>query len=331
MFVYCDGDRMQFDQIPTVPTADELLDRSLRRAAAAKREKRNKDRANEEFVRAIYSSVYDKLKDLVTKFPSFDQLSPFYYQMVDILFGIDRLKQSLGAISWAADQSRSLGSEYARSMRESKDTATLRKQATARISSIVHQVDKDLVFLNEARNIMRKFPDIRDEFTVVVAGYPNVGKSSFIRLISSAEPEVASYAFTTKQIIVGHRKIGHLGRERMQIVDTPGILDRPASERNDIEQQAMNAITNVADVILFILDASEACGYRIEDQQHLLEEIEAVADEVPVVVAVNKSDIRSLEGYFNMSTSGGEGVDELVAHLLTFRVSTAMSPPEHMQ
>jgi len=47
-----------------------------------------------------------------------------------------------------------------------------------------------------------------DEFTVVVAGYPNVGKSSFIRLVSTAEPEIAAYPFTTKGVIVGHRDLG---------------------------------------------------------------------------------------------------------------------------
>ncbi|HJK19258.1 MAG TPA: GTP-binding protein, partial [Methanocorpusculum sp.] len=43
---------MYFDNITTIPTADELLDRSFRRAAKKMREKNNKNRANEDFVRA---------------------------------------------------------------------------------------------------------------------------------------------------------------------------------------------------------------------------------------------------------------------------------------
>lgn len=306
---------MEFEKIPTIPTADELLDRSFRRAAVARREKSNKNRANEEFIRAISSSLYDKLQDTVKKFPSFDNLPPFYQEMVEILFGIDRVKKSLGAVMWASEQSRTIGISYARNMRGSSESTQLRRQAVARISSIVHQVDKDLHFLNDVRNVLRKLPDVRDEFTVVVAGYPNVGKSSFIRLISSAEPEVASYAFTTKQIVVGHR---YIGRERMQIVDTPGVLDRPANERNYIEHQALSAITNIADVILFILDASEACGYPLEDQVHLLEEIRRMID-VPVEVVVNKADMKPLEGYHNMSTTMGDGVDDVLEKLLTYR------------
>lgn len=313
---------MEFENIPTIPTADELLDRSFRRAAVARREKINKNRANEEFIRAISSSLYDKLQDTVKKFPSFDNLSPFYQEMVEILFGIDRVKKSLGALTWASEQSRTVATSYARNMRGSSETAQLRRQAVARISSIIHQVDKDLRFLNDVRNVLRKLPDVRDEFTVVVAGYPNVGKSSFIRLISSAEPEVASYAFTTKHIAVGHR---YIGRERMQIVDTPGVLDRPANERNYIEHQALSAITNIADVILFILDASEACGYPLEDQVHLLEEIRRMID-VPVEVVVNKADMKPLEGYRNMSTTMGDGVDDVLKKLLTYRESS----PRHL-
>lgn len=314
---------MIFEDIPTIPTADELMSRSLRRAAAARREKTNRDRANEEFVRAVSSSVYDRLEDLIRKFPSFDALPPFYREITDILFGVDRLKKSLGALGWAASQSRQIASIYARQMRGAVDTAALRRQATARVSSIVHQIDKDLKFLNEARNVLRKLPDISDEFTIVVAGYPNVGKSSFIRQVSSAEPQVAAYSFTTKEIFVGHHTVG---RERVQFVDTPGILDRPQEERNTIERQALTAIRNIASTVLFIIDASEECGYPIADQMRLMEEVRGMLPDIPFIPVVNKSDRKALEGYLNMSTATGEGVDTVLAMLLTLREASPSSP-----
>ncbi len=311
---------MEFETVPTVPTADELLDRSLRRAAAKKKLKTNVDRANEEFVRAASSAIHDKLKSVVSAFPSFERLPPFYREMADILVSLDRLKKSLGAVTWAADRVRAIGSGYARSMRRAADTDNLRRQAVARIASVVHQVDKDLVFLNEARNILRKLPHVsEDEFTVVVAGYPNVGKSSFIRLVSTAEPEIATYPFTTKGVIVGHRDLGR--GERIQFIDTPGVLDRPADERNPIERQAVSAIVNAADVVFFMLDASEHCGYLLDDQIALLDEIRGLVD-VPVVAVINKADIRRIEGYPAVSTLTGEGVEEVLGLLLRYREST---------
>lgn len=319
---------MEYEDIPTILTADEMLDRAFRRPALDKREKRNKKRGDEEFIRSISKSLSDKLNDTVRRFPTIENLPVFYQEMTDLLFGIDRMRRSLGALSWAANQVMVIGNDYAWKIRRSESSADIRKQATARIASVIHQIDDELHFLNEARNTLRKLPDIRDEFTIVVAGFPNVGKSSFIRQVSSADPEVAGYAFTTKQIVVGHCEIG---RERVQIVDTPGILDRPAHERNYIEHQALSAITNVADVILFIIDASEACGYAIDEQLNLLEEIRRVIADVPIEVVVNKSDLKSLDGYQNMSTATGEGIEEMVDILLTYRTSSPMSPSEHTE
>jgi len=321
---------VEFETIPTVPTADEVLDRSLRRAAAKKKQKINIDRANEEFVRAVASAIHDKLKSVVASFPSFERLPPFYQEVADILVSVDRLKKSLGAVTWAADQVRTIGSGYARSMRSAEETDRARRQAVARIASVVHQVEDDLLFLNEARNILRKLPHVNeDEFTVVVAGYPNVGKSSFIRLVSTAEPEIAAYPFTTKGVIVGHRDAGR--RERIQFIDTPGVLERPADERNPIERQAVSAIINTADVVLFILDASEHCGYTLDDQVRLLAEVRRLVD-VPVVAVANKADIRGIEGYPAMSTLTGEGVEAALDLLLIYRKDTTQTnlrePPQ---
>ena len=306
---------VELEKLPTVPTADEILDRSFRRAAKRMKEKINKDRANEEFVRSVTRAVHDRLVSIIQKFPQFDELPPFYRDMVEILVGTEQMKKALGAVGWAAWNTHLVGSGEARKVRSAEDTMVIRKRAVARIASIVHQIEKDLVFLNEARNILRELPAIEDEFTIVVAGYPNVGKSSFIRIVSSASPEIAAYPFTTKGVIVGHRQVG---RERVQFVDTPGILDRPPEERNPIERQALSALMNAADVVFFILDASETCGYSLESQERLLAEVRRMV-EVPVFVAVNKSDIAPHPGYPNLSTETGEGVEEVLEVLLKYK------------
>jgi nucleolar GTP-binding protein len=310
---------MEFEKMPTVPTADEILDRSFRRAAKKMKEKTNKERANQEFVRAVGAAIHDRLVYIIRGFPEFNDIPPFYREMADILYGIDRIRQSLGAVGWAAKHTKMVGNQLVLQSRKADDTLVVRKRAVARLASMVHQIDKDLHFLNEVRNTLRQLPHVEDTFTVVIAGYPNVGKSSFIRRVSSADPEVASYPFTTKGIIVGHRI---MGREKIQFVDTPGILDRPAEERNAIEKQALSAMMNVASVVLFILDPSEHCGYPMELQLNLLAEVKGMVKN-PVIVVANKSDLVAPEGYQTMSTADGTGVEEVLAAILTHKPEQA--------
>ncbi len=313
---------MEFERIPTVPTADEILDRSFRRASAKMKTKINKDRANVEFVKAVNRSIHDRLVAIIQSFPELESLPPFYREIVDVLYGTPRFRKALGAVGWAARWTRLHGPELSMKTRRAPDTVVARKQAVARLASVVHQIDSQLVFLNEVRNVLRTLPHVDEGFTVVVAGYPNVGKSSFIRLASSAAPEIATYPFTTRGIIVGHRDTN---QGRVQFIDTPGVLDRPPEERNRIERQALCALVNLAHAVLFILDASEECGYPLESQLTLLEEIRGLVC-VPVLAVVNKSDRRALEGYPNMSTASGEGVEQVVGSLL--RLRPAPKPPE---
>ena len=306
---------MELEKIPTVPTADEVMDRSLRRAASKMKEKKNKERADREFIMAIGASLHDRLVKIIRSFPEFETLPPLYRDLAEIIFGLEKIKMALGGVGWAAFNTRRISREMGREIRRSPDTRNVRKRAVARLSSIVHRVDKDLRFLNEVRNTLRVLPELRDEFTVVVAGYPNVGKSSFIRLVSTAEPQVASYPFTTKGIIVGHRKVGRSG---VQFVDTPGILDRPPGERSPIERQAVSALMHAAQAVLFILDPSEMCGYPVENQLALMEEVKGMIA-VPIMVAVNKADVKGMEGFPNMATLTGEGVDAVLEALLRLK------------
>jgi nucleolar GTP-binding protein len=100
------------------------------------------------------------------------------------------------------------------------------------------------------------------------------------------------------------------------VIDTPGLLDRPLEERNEIELQAISALKHVGKVILYIIDPSETCGYSLDTQMHLLEEIKNMFS-VPFLIVANKKDISVTEiGDMRMSTLSGEGVDLVLERLL---------------
>jgi GTP1/Obg family GTP-binding protein len=88
--------------------------------------------------------------------------------------------------------------------------------------------------------------------------------------VTRADVDVQPYAFTTKALFVGHMDHRFL---RWQVVDTPGILDRPLEERNTIEMQAITALAHLQCCVLYFLDISEQCGYPIDQQLTLFESI----------------------------------------------------------
>ena len=154
------------------------------------------------------------------------------------------------------------------------------------------------------KKTLREIPTLTDDPTVVVAGYPNVGKSSFVSKVSTVKPEIASYPFTTKRIYVGYLE---LDGKRVQIIDTPGLLDRPLHKRNEIERKAILCLKHVADCILFIIDPTN----NVESQKSLLNEIKENFD-VPIVVAYSKSDLHEKRDLPSFSSVTGEGLDEIL-------------------
>ncbi len=309
---------MIFEKIPTVPTADELLDKSFRRATRAKRGKQILDRkskveAEESMLLTAAHILSDNLLHIVRKFPSLDQAPPFYHDLADILVGVEEMKMNLASVQWAGTKINEMARKYVGVMRGSEDAKVVRKQAFGRISSIVNSIDGNLHFLNDARNKLRKLPAVDEGPAIVVAGYPNVGKSSFVARVSSARPEIAPYPFTTKGLAVGHFTRNNI---RYQVLDTPGLLDRPLEERNEIELQAISALKHVAKVMLYIIDPSETCGYTLEKQMHLLEEVKKEFN-IPIVIVANKADITpSTDADMSMSTLTGDGVDAVLEKLL---------------
>ncbi|KAJ1561449.1 Nucleolar GTP-binding protein 1, partial [Nowakowskiella sp. JEL0078] len=124
--------------------------------------------------------------------------------------------------------------------------------------------------------------------TLLICGYPNVGKSSFINKLTRADVEVQPYAFTTKSLYVGHMDYKHL---RWQVIDTPGILDHPLEQRNTIEMQSITALAHLRSAILYFMDLSEQCGYSVKDQIKLFHSIKPLFANKPTVIVFNKIDI----------------------------------------
>jgi nucleolar GTP-binding protein len=304
---------MIFEGLPTTPRSEELLDKAFSRASRAGRAKTGVE-AQHSMLQTSSNILSDNLHNVVQSWPDFDAVDPFYYELADAIVDVDRLREALSQVTWASQKTHSLGREYIGKLPKGNvdEARKVRKQGFARMGSVIEQVEDDLRYIGEARDALRDLPDIRpDEPAIVVAGYPNVGKSSFVNANTNAHNEIAQYPFTTRGV-----QLGHFEHERIryQLVDTPGLLDRPAEERNAIERQAVSAVAHLADAIVFFLDASETCGYPLDAQRELLRDVEAQFEDIPVLVVCNKSDLATdTEADYYVSVETGEGVDELLA------------------
>lgn len=309
-----------FDKLPHVLSADDLLDLAFRRTKKVNITDRNAHfRKKKEVIAktdSFVTTILDKMEAYVKEFPSIDNLHAFYQELIQIQINRDQLKKSLGAVDWARKVVFSIYTKQTKSLRKTRNLEFLQqkqKEIFGRVSSVIKQVNAELCFLKEAEQVMKLFPHILDIPTVVIAGYPNVGKSSLLRCLSKARPQVAQYPFTTKEIYIGHMDIKQRYETvRVQLIDTPGLLDRPMEKRNDIEHQAIAALRHLADIIVFVMDPTETCGYSREDQHGLLEYIQSILPEVQVIIVENKCDVGVVETeHLKISCEDKSGIDEL--------------------
>ncbi|HIH39602.1 TPA: GTP-binding protein [Candidatus Woesearchaeota archaeon] len=119
--------------------------------------------------------------------------------------------------------------------------------------------------------------------TVVILGFPSVGKSTVLNAITGAKSEVAAYEFTTLTCIPGVMKYNGA---TIQILDLPGIVHGAASGRG--RGKEVLAVIRNADLILILID-----GQKPEHYNAILKEIYdsgvRVNENIPVIKIAKKS------------------------------------------
>ncbi|MBR3503214.1 MAG: tRNA uridine-5-carboxymethylaminomethyl(34) synthesis GTPase MnmE [Clostridia bacterium] len=148
---------------------------------------------------------------------------------------------------------------------------------------------------------------LREGLSVVLAGRPNVGKSSLMNALTGSERAIVTdVPGTTRDVLTESLSLDGV---RVDLSDTAG--QREAADRVEmIGVERARAAQKNADIVLIVLDASE--GLTEEDRALL-----AGRDERCVVV-LNKDDLSSgelpgVEADIRVSARTGEGVAELAA------------------
>lgn len=284
---------MRQKKIPHIHTPEEFIDIAFRNASAEARKVKSKDRflrkKRSEETRIKEASKYlksylatlDKFRDVL------DNLSPFQLKLLNINIEVEEILATLDSFKTTLKSLENLERRSRKRMRTSKgDYVTIRKDFYGKASSIIKKLKPHLELLSQASVTIRNLPALKENFTVVIAGMPNVGKSSILAQITPSKPEIKSYPFTTKNILVGYMEVGF---EQIQIIDTPGLLDRPLEERNTAEKRAVLALDELAGLILFVLDPTGTCGFTFKTQMKLYKEISESFTNV--ILIINKTDL----------------------------------------
>lgn len=291
---------MSFQSIPKVESPDFYLDIAFRRAKEKTEQFRGKVKITKERIDKsktielrridlVKSRLNESMNSILKSFPSFSSLDPFYRELVNVTLDYYQLKKSLAAVKWFRDKVTVFFRIYNKKIKYTKEIEKVnfyRREFYGRISSLIKRIKKNLEYLEFTRKTLREFPVVKTSVrTIVIVGFPNVGKTTLLYKLTGSKPEINTYAFTTKGI-----NIGYIGKKEVQILDTPGTLNR-FEKMNDIEKQAHLALKYLAKEIIYVFDLTEL--YPIEKQIKLYEKIKE--EHKDVLIYLSKQDILKKE------------------------------------
>lgn len=165
---------------------------------------------------------------------------------------------------------------------------------------------------------------------VGLIGFPNVGKSTFLSVVTSATPKIADYHFTTLEPNLGVVKSEY--GDSFVIADIPGIIEG-ASVGTGLGLQFLRHIERTR-LLLHVIDVSGIEGRNpVEDFNVINNELKSYSEKLSTrkqIIVASKADLIQDETLFNelsnlakqngmevfkISAVTGEGVKELLDYV----------------
>jgi nucleolar GTP-binding protein len=315
---------MNFQSVMFVPSAQEVVEIALRKArrkADSLGKSADKVRQSREAARAransFAESVVTQVSRVVESYPDLSNLPEFYEQLCGSQFDIDEVRQALGRLQGVVPTIRMLARGCIKDVGALEDGELMKKRFNVfvgRAKSVLVQAGKGAGLLNAARDSMVVFPLLKiDHYTVALAGFPNVGKSTLLSKLTSAKPKIANYSFTTKTLNVGYYKEGY---HDVQVVDTPGALAR-FEKMNAVEQMAFLCVKYAAHLVVMVIDPTP--GYSLEEQRLLVKQVREHDKELLFYISktdiADKSVVKGLVEEFGALTSPEEVKNAITRHV----------------
>lgn len=319
-----------FSRIQTVPPLSDFLDivlsRTQRKTPTVIHKGYAIARIRNFYMRKVKytrDTFDEKLGAILQEFPRIEDIHPFYGDLLNVLYDKDHYKLALGQINTAQHMIDNVAKDFVKLLKYGDSLyrcKQLKRAALGRMATIMKRQKDSLVYLEQVRQHLSRLPAIDPNTrTLLLCGYPNVGKSSFMNKLTRANVDVQPYAFTTKSLFVGHMDYKYL---RWQVIDTPGVLDHPLEERNTIEMQSITALAHIRACVMFFMDLSETCGYTIAQQINLFMSLRPLFANKPLLLVCNKIDLMrpnqlTTEDYALLQSVLDQGVEMAEASCVT--------------
>ncbi len=185
-----------------------------------------------------------------------------------------------------------------------------------RLERRIHKLENDLRRIAGHRRTQSKARSRTRNRAVAIVGYTNAGKSSLLNRLTSASVAVEDRLFATLDPTT--RRLGLPGGETVFVTDTVGFVRKLPHQLVEAFKTTLDVVRD-ADLLVHVVDGTDGDPEgSMAAVREVLAEIDA--DEVPELVAFNKSDLGTgaarlaarTEGSVAVSTVTGSGMEELL-------------------
>ncbi|MEM1774958.1 MAG: GTPase [Desulfurococcaceae archaeon] len=241
----------------------------------------------------VYQVVVNELKHLERILRTIEESGEFYRELFKAYIGVEPENIMLKTRVYTRIAHRIYRETQLKfreiGEKEGRKASVVFKENAGRILSLYKRLARTSPLINQYLRELAKMPDVKGDYVVVIAGLPQVGKSTLLSKLTRAKPEIGTYPYTTKTLIAGHMDVDGYGK--IVLLDSPGILDTPLEDKNLVELKTVLAIKHLADHVLYIFAVYPHFYYTLEEQLRVYESITKILGDKPKTIVLNKVDL----------------------------------------